>query len=588
MMKRSGVTLIELVVTIAVMAVVMSLLAIPLMMGSSYVQKATAIREAQRAGEDSSRRLRRDIETSMYIFDLPPDGSWVSLVPEAPGGTGQPMDAAGNATLIRYTQVLDFPWTGDDGATVLLNPNYASSSFGTHYADFYSSFREGANNPYILGRYEQLQPWKSSVLGNKCIWGTNGADGYGTDGAFPMNTYTDTTRENLWRRFRNEMIATTPYGNEWDVPVFQVTPLRLNSEALQEQLTSDGRTTHTFSSRYPLWAARNSDYEMAASIAASGGEANPFLGIADFAALYPQDTNPYGYSVRIYDKDGAMVYGYNPTANTFKHTRHFMDWPAYDRPDVAVTQAWTKATVDQQRLAGKLVFAQPLPIASLKPHVTGVKGVDGSTPLLYADIATPESGAWQSPSVTALPHTMIVNGITFNLSLQSDPQKLQLNEYCLSNSGFAPPAWEPSPRKYYVGDRVTPTVANGHSYRCISSMASSNTTEPGWPASAGGRVVDNGITWQLDDGNHALVFYTLIAAVDPGWAALSAPGGCYISDLQPGDRVVATYSTRAVLNIALAVSRLNRATGAGRNGETFNISMQVEAGNAARRARGSE
>ncbi len=576
---KQGVTLIELMVTIAVLAVVMALLAIPLMMGSSYVQKATALREAQRAGEDSSRKLKRDIETAMYVFDLPPDGSWVSMVPEAPGTNGQPMDSAGNATIIRYAQVLDFPWSGENGATSLLQPNYLTGAYGTHYADFYSAFQGTSSipyNPYILGRYEQLQPWNA-------IWGVTG---YGTDGSFPMNKYTDTTRDNLWRHFRNEMISVTPYGSEWDVPVFQVTPLRLNSEALQEQLTSDGKPTYTFTSRYPLWAARNADFEAAANIFTAGGEANPFLGIDDYLALYPQDSNPYGYAVRVYDTTGVMVYGYNTSNNTFVHNRHFMDWPAYDRPDVAITQAWTKADIEQQRLAGKLVFVQPWKFTWIAAHPTGKTGADGTTPLLYAEVAMPVSGAWQSPNITTLPHVIDVGGTPFKLSLQTDPLKLLPAEFCLSDSTFSPPAWKAS-TGYKLGDRVVPTTANGHSYRCISVVLPSITSalEPTWPVTIGGWVVDNGITWQLDDGNHALIICT--SAAPPGGAAItSAP--CYISDLQPGDRVIATYSTRAVLNVALAVSRLNRASGASKSGETFNLSVQVEAGNAARRARGNE
>lgn len=49
---------------------------------------------------------------------------------------------------------------------------------------------------------------------------------------------------------------------------------------------------------------------------------------------------------------------------------------------------------------------------------------------------------------------------------------------------------------YEVGEMVTPTTANGHTYRCIVGGTTTDVTEPTWPLNENGTVIDGGVTWE--------------------------------------------------------------------------------------------
>ncbi len=54
--------------------------------------------------------------------------------------------------------------------------------------------------------------------------------------------------------------------------------------------------------------------------------------------------------------------------------------------------------------------------------------------------------------------------------------------------------WEAG-HAYTLGEIVRPTTANGRSYIVTTAGNSHATTEPVWPTTVGGTVVDNGVTW---------------------------------------------------------------------------------------------
>ena len=62
-------------------------------------------------------------------------------------------------------------------------------------------------------------------------------------------------------------------------------------------------------------------------------------------------------------------------------------------------------------------------------------------------------------------------------------------------------AWAAS-TSYAEGDIVVPTSRNGRRYRATNS-GTSDSGEPTWPTTAGGTVVDNGVTWEEYGGEHA-------------------------------------------------------------------------------------
>jgi len=55
-------------------------------------------------------------------------------------------------------------------------------------------------------------------------------------------------------------------------------------------------------------------------------------------------------------------------------------------------------------------------------------------------------------------------------------------------------AWQ-ADTAYSLGDKVIPTTANGHIYECISE-GTSDSSEPSWPTTDEGTVVDGGATWE--------------------------------------------------------------------------------------------
>lgn len=54
---------------------------------------------------------------------------------------------------------------------------------------------------------------------------------------------------------------------------------------------------------------------------------------------------------------------------------------------------------------------------------------------------------------------------------------------------------------YSLGDIVIPTTPNGFKYK-VTTAGTSNSTEPTWPTSIGGSVVDNTVTWECLAATH--------------------------------------------------------------------------------------
>ena len=50
-------------------------------------------------------------------------------------------------------------------------------------------------------------------------------------------------------------------------------------------------------------------------------------------------------------------------------------------------------------------------------------------------------------------------------------------------------------KEYSVGYIIRPTTVNGHSYKCTIAGTSHASTQPTWPTTANGTVVDNTVTW---------------------------------------------------------------------------------------------
>ncbi|MHB9131378.1 MAG: type II secretion system protein [Armatimonadota bacterium] len=545
--RQRGFTLTEVLITIAVLSLVMALLGFPLLSAFGYIQKATARGEARRAGFEAAKKLSAEVGTAMYVFELPPDGSALSLLHESSASDakslGMPMDFSENVTLVRYMRVLDFPWIKDSSTNLwdLLKPNYltaqAYSIYDIHWAPYHMSEAVGKEpNPYILARYQETMSWDRA-------WGS--AVNVALSGSYPMNDTarypTNARKDELLRQFRNEMIAITPYGGDHDVPRFSATPLRVGSEALTMQVDAHGRKNPTvFASRYPLWAGRSADIDQLTDAQLQtlyGQNLATMKTVVDAQSykLYPLGVNPYGYQIRVFDSTGGLVAGtayYDATANnytTMATERHFMDWPPIDRPDwtdwQTNTALWGLDDIMRQRLEGKVVFAEPMRTTALT-----VQTVAGQTIAVL-----PIPGSWDGTLtyLTSTPPQIVWNGNTFRL-VKKQPGALGDNEYCRLN-----PAVSPSDSKW-------------------TSATDSRTLVFGAGMTANGNIAISPIT------------YT-------------------ICDLQPTDVVVATYSTKAVLDIALTVSRKDRAGRSPKESrQDYPVNLRVEARNAIKRARDNQ
>lgn len=570
-----GITLVEVLVAIAITSVVVTLLAFPLLSAFGYLKKATARSEAQRAALQAMRKLSVEYANATYPFDPPVDGSWLAFVQE-PTRTGS-VDIIGamsynngnpQVRFIRYGQMLDFPWTPAQGtaeAWTLLQPGYTKRTAGVDpretypavYAPYHGPQGNGGMNPYVLARYERADmPWatlrevRSSV--DTWAYGTiANAPLDGSDYAALRNSVEN--RSLLQRRVRNDLVSLTPYGDTWDVPRFEAQPLRQRAEALRRLSDGEGQTQQTvLVGRYPLWVARNRDLDDVllksnVSINAVYGRASADVRsyVNSLTPLYPVGVNPYGFQARVFDGNGQRVYGTNYAGGTYdlRYDRHFMDWPAIDRPDMA---AWSdterddyRRAVDGQRYEGKLVFAQPMRTTELV--VAG-----------EATILPIPAGQWSNARTycVQMPHRLTLRngaGQRYPYRQVAPTAALTAGTYRMPNAG-----------KYY--DPSDPTVE-------LRRVEFGPLPKK--------RALDPDVT--LPD-----------ATYDVFSGATTEQRLSYsICDLQPDDTVVATYSTKAVLDITLVVSRQDSAgrTPAQRR-QDFTTKTRIEARNAQQRARG--
>ncbi|MHB9025626.1 MAG: pilus assembly FimT family protein [Armatimonadota bacterium] len=589
-----GITLMELLVTIAILGLVMALLGLPLLAAFGYIQKATARSEARRAGAAAIDQLAADLNEAMYIFDPPIDGAWVSMVKETTGASakslGMPMTIPDfnnpvdrpQATLLRYSQTLDFPWHWDAGTGTweTLEPSHltvtasadARLSYAYNHAPYYSLTSRSEPNPFNLARMERSLSWAS-------------AQAYAVDGLYPLNTYpTNASRWQLWRWIRRDLVSVTPYGAKWDVARFQVTPVKKSTEALFPLADAQGRKNFTIVlTGYPLVAGRTRDiddlYQSGAQALLPGlyGQADISVLrtlINQFTPLYPiptnsrDNTNPFGYQLRVFEGSSAantLVYGMG--TGGFVCRRHYMEWPPLDRPDwtnradwETVDPFWTRGDIQRQRLEGKFTFVQPMRATALPaatnplPEYTPPPTVAGVYLLPIPDQAgtrwdeLARLNSDDTLGVTyrvTIPRKIKCSGHTFKL-VDKEPDKLGEYEFCLL---YKIKGLDDQRQYGYVLD---PTI-----------------TPRGWQVKS--RVIAFGIG--------------MTDTTDP--LPLDAPMVYTICDLQPTDTVVATYSTKALLNIALIVSRQDSATrDPVRSRQDYHTNVQLEAHNAAKRARG--
>jgi len=567
----------ELLIAMAIFALVLALVGLPLITAFGYIQKAVAHNEAQNAGRKLMRGFSDELANAEYVFPVPPDGSWVAFVPSATNAVSSAAAAssmltssASTVTLVRYSQIPDYPWAG----SLLLQPNYANTAASTvlpfynnYHSSFYMNSESGMSvNPYILTRYTTPAP---------VVWPT--AVTIAQDGSYPLDTTSYTNIQNstnsgalLKRLFRNDMIAVSPLGEQWDVPHFQVNPLHVLTEALTMHTDGQGARIPTgVAARYPLWAGRNSDLDLLinsptltdnlgnnlytiynlpapfdTTVFPTLTPANKILhlnnALSIFSPLYLANSNPFGYQITVFDQSGQILFGkYSISAATdqFAHYRHYMEWPPIDRPDVLTNHLWSADDIARQRMQGQVVFAQPVSIQGQWMPCNLMSG--------YAtgDFYTCVLPAPQNWSYTASAYIV------------SPPRIIKL-------SGIAHP--------FAFVDAGDPAKLNPYQFTYL--------------AKHGAYSKDLQMVFRSPD---TLANPVYILPTNPGDPNSNSPVYT-ICDLTPTDTVVASYSTLGVLDVGLTISRQDRAGGnpaQSRQDATFNSHIEVR--NALRRAEGN-
>ena len=547
-----GFTLMELMVTAGIVLIVMSLLAYPIFSAYGYIRKAQARTDAKMAADAVEQRLKNELTTAPFIFDMPYDGSMITLVEGTDGNT---LDTSGQVKLVRYAQVLDFPWTTGGPPWTLLSPNYTglNPSYNTFYNPFwYTNGNQKPWNPYVLARYASPAaiPWNDGSAGDALHIGINGR--------YPMESWTSVAglpKEILQRQMRNSMVSVTPVGDKWDVPQFQATPLRVNTETLSMVTDSQGRKVPTaVLARFPMWGGRNLNLdEVVTSELTKYYAAADLSNIATDFPLYPVtvnhgvdvNMNPFGYRMRVFSGDGAILAGPNvqnsATPSQFTQLlvqRHYMDWPPIDRPDWNTTiPLWAKADIDRQRLEGKVVFAQPMRATSLT--------------LTAPDTNNTSTATLPIPTVTAPGVTGWTDSATYLVDI---PRTITMQ----LNTG--------SPLTF----RRVATAAD---------LAEGTFYVPYFEKTG----------WTADNTSRVVKFMSASLA-SGSWSIVNTQGYLQytICDLQASDNVVASYATKGVLDILLTVSRQDNTGGSARQRrQDYTAKFRVTAENAIIQARSS-
>ncbi len=557
--------MVEVLVTIAVLAIVMTLLTVPLLSSLGYVKKAKAISEAKTAALRAVDTIKADVEEASVIFDFPITGEGITFLTDTTDAT----TGVTTQTMRRYMRVLDFPWYWG-GLTpppkwTLLQPNYVDGTkprYEDRYAPFHKSEKAGIEprNPYVITAY---------TLQTAFDWNANSAEVWNYSSPLDSPAYVPLAnsmknRTVLERMLRNDLQSITPYGAGWDIPSFVISPVRVNNETLSMDKDSAGNPkTGVVFSRNGLWAGRNQLIDEWTANAWSGwytmdkpsftklyGITDPeiqqiidkdttapiFAIIKSITPFYPINTNPFGYKIKVHDKNGLLCYGTSVAGSSYKIelNRHFMDWPPIERDDFNVQLApwtksyplWTKGDIDSQRLAGKVVFSQPM--APTK--------IDMSTGFLPIPNGWSDTGTY----------------------LSSPPRKITV--------------WDGtniSSKETFVYVKTAPSTDEFTLPSIVSDKYGKNSRSIVFGKKRDGTMLSGNVEiWypELNAGDSIQPLY-------------------YICDLQPDDVVTASYSTKGQVDLMLTLARQDTAARSPEQSrQDYAVSIRLEAKNAVRRA----
>jgi hypothetical protein len=276
-----------------------------------------------------------------------------------------------------------------------------------------------------------------------------------------------------------------------------------------------------------------------------------FTAIKSITPFYPVNTNPFGFKIKVYDKNGMLCYG---TAIDSSKTysiilkRHFMDWPPIHRDETDPMETvqsklfkikltnwstsyplWTKDDIDAQRLAGKVVFSQPM--APTK--------IDISTGFLPIPNGWDDNGTYLSSP----PRKIIIwDGATTAtketfIYVKKDPSTLGKNEFTLSAT--AADKYNKNSRAVAFGEKRDGSTLSGNVEIWYQEPKAGDSVQPLY----------------------------------------------YICDEQPDDVATASYSTKGQIDVTMTLARQDTAARSPEQSrQDYSVAMRLEAKNAVRRA----
>ena len=263
---RRGFTLIEVLVTVVLLAVVLGLLILTIPNSLSYFRSATARADAHSAARIALDAMARELSEAMYVQLDMYDNSMIAFIPPLRVDPKDPKSDIVTPPRPDWTRAVRF-WRA-------LNDPTRNYSPATHL--------EPANS-YFVARTVVPDPtteddawnrwnddWAAAMSADPTATGTDNwasiprvvhADVYGQRTATLQPGYPflevlalyGSDQRRFAREYRDRVVGLTPGGDDFDVPQFEFTPTVVAGEWLRPVSGDNGSNYACYRAQYPLW-----------------------------------------------------------------------------------------------------------------------------------------------------------------------------------------------------------------------------------------------------------------------------------------------------------------------------------------------
>ena len=433
---RRGFTLIEVLVTVVLLAIVIGLLMWPIANSLSYFRSATARADAHSAARIALDAMARELSEAMYVQLDMYDNSVIAFIPPLRVDPDDPKSDIVTPPrpdwnrAVRYWRALNDPTRNYSPATHLepANPFFVARTvvpYPTTTNDAWNRWNDDWANQMstdLAGGTENWAPIPRVVH----------ADVYGLRTATLQPGYPFREVEVLYgseprrfaRAYRDSVVALTPTGEDFDVPQFEFTPTVISGEWLRPVSGDNGSNYASYRAQYPLWRM---------GTPFSGWSA--LQGQLDLTA-YPWARDPflmiYRYSAADISYLTWAIAAFDPRTRTMKVLNAYTGDQLYDSGYYPYRELehWYAFGVDWIQGALRFDFP-PLPPAEVTDRAARVAWMQAERPLLVV-------GPNLAPGLIADPVQDVHHVV------------IQFNEWAVRNTG--------DPLAYFL---VADTVAVG-------------------------------------------------------------------------------------------------------------------------------